>query len=256
MEEKIPELRNIFIEILRWSDDNINELIRGLISGFNLSSLFILIGLSFLYGILHSIGPGHGKSLVASFFLKEKRPLRKSLVLSMIISIIHTGSAIILSFLLFFVLTGIKGMFRIKLQSYFMIASGILIIVAGTFFLIFKIFCKEKDGEDKNLDDKNLLLIGISAGIVPCPVALMIMFLTLSKKAFFIGLLSVSFISFGMFVLLSLIGIASSKLRDGILSVSSRFIKKGETVAVIIEYVSILLIIFIGISILSGILIK
>jgi hypothetical protein len=28
---------------------------------------------------VHSLGPGHGKSLVASFFMKEKHPQRKSL---------------------------------------------------------------------------------------------------------------------------------------------------------------------------------
>src|SRR3712207_9496205 len=33
-----------------------------------------LLGMTFLYGLLHSLGPGHGKSFLVTYVLKTKRP--------------------------------------------------------------------------------------------------------------------------------------------------------------------------------------
>ena len=239
-------ISSIFLGILRNMDNIINETIRNLITNFKFSTLIMLALISFIYGILHSIGPGHGKTLVASFFLKEKHPLQKSLLLASIVSVIHTGSAVVLSFLLCFILTGIKGMFRIKMQSHFMAVSGILITVIGIFFLFLKILQKEET--KTSTKNKNLFLIGFSAGIVPCPVALMIMLLAISRNITIIGLVSVISISIGMFFLLTIIGLISIKSRDGILLTLSRITKKSEIVSMIIEYISIILIILIGIG--------
>jgi nickel/cobalt transporter (NicO) family protein len=174
--------------------------------------------------------------------------LRKSLTLAAIISIIHSGSAVILSFLLYFVLTGIKGMMQIRMQGYFMGISGIFIILIGLLFLLLKIFDKDKIDSSNRSAGKNLILIGFSAGIVPCPAALMIMLFTISNNLVTVGLASVISISTGMFFLLTLIGIISIKSRDGIITASGKITKNSEIVSAVIEYVSIILIILIGIS--------
>ncbi len=241
-------MQNHFLELLRTLDDKINMLIQGLSTDFTLGSFIILMGLSFLYGLLHSIGPGHGKTLVASFFLKESHPLRKSLRLATIISLIHSGSAVIISVLLYYVLTGIQGFFHIKMQSYFMVVSGILIVIIGVFFLIYKILHKEKDISEDKIKNKGLVFIGISAGIVPCPAALMIMLFTLSNSIPTVGLASVAGISAGMFILLSGIGYISIKSRKGIMAVSQKIINRTEAISAIVEYLSIILMIFIGMT--------
>lgn len=250
MTDNSKTIASFFIEILRNMDNNLNFLFRDLISNFKISTFVFLILISFIYGIIHSIGPGHGKSLVASFFLKEKHPLKKSLILSVIISVIHTGSAVVLSFLLFFVLTSIKGMFRIKMQSYFMAASGLLILIIGILFLFLKIFRKNPKNniEEKHSKNGNLILIGVSAGIVPCPASLMIMLLALSKNIICIGLTSVLSISLGMFFLLTIIGVISIKSRDGIIFFSDKTLKKSKLISIILEYFSIVLIIIIGLG--------
>ncbi|HNZ25852.1 MAG TPA: hypothetical protein PLG34_00005 [Spirochaetota bacterium] len=234
-----------FIEILRFFDNYINETLRNLINNFDIVTVLLLILISFIYGILHSLGPGHGKALVASFFLKEKHPVQKSLLLAAIISIIHTGSAIILAILFRFVLTGLKGIFRIKLQNYFITASGILIIIIGILFFILKIIHKNNESI-KLKKNTNIFLVGVSAGIIPCPVALTISLLTLSKNIFIIGILSVTSISLGMFILISLVGFLSIILRDQMLTLSNKLLNKGKLFSIIIEYVSIILIIIIG----------
>ncbi|MFO7810397.1 MAG: hypothetical protein R6V47_03380 [Candidatus Delongbacteria bacterium] len=259
MEQENTGISASFLELLRYADRLLNETIRGLTSDVAFSTLVLLVVISFLYGILHSIGPGHGKALVASFFLKEKHRLKRAFTLAGIVALVHTGSAIILSILLYFVLTGVKGMFRIRLQSYFIGASGILITTIGLLFLFFKIYSKGKKKEEGKIElsgKSNLILVGAAAGIVPCPVASMLMLLTLSHGIVHIGLLAVAGISAGMFFLLSLIGLLTIKSRDGIMALSEKKFKRSETVSTVIEYVSVGLIILIGLGMSSSLLLN
>ncbi len=241
-----------FVEILRYFDGIINQTLRDVVSDYSFETLALLALFSFAYGILHSLGPGHGKALVASYFLKEKHHLRKAVFLSAFISFVHTGTAIILSFLLYYVLTGVRGIFRIQLQSYFMITSGIMITIIGILFLLVKIFHnKANRREETSWGKRGFLLVGFSGGIIPCPVSSMIMMLTISNRVAHIGLISVIGISLGMFIVLMLIGILSISSRQGIMIVSGRFFKRTDKVSKIIEFLSIVLIIFIGLSLVS-----
>lgn len=241
-----------FVELIRWMDNYINTTIQNLQHEFTLSAFFIFIIFSFLYGIVHSAGPGHGKTIITVYFLKEKNPIIKAVILSSIVSIIHTGSSIILAFLFATILSGIKGFFRIKLQSYFILASGILIAIIGIFFLLLKVLKKEVH----KISNKNIFLIGFSAGIIPCPVALVIMLFSISNNIISIGLISVLSISLGMFSLLILIGIVGIKLRSALLYISNKYFNKVEKISEILEYISILLIIFIGSFMSLNIIIK
>lgn len=211
----------------------------------------ILFGISLVYGILHALGPGHGKSVITSFFLKEKQASGKAVFLSLIVSFVHTSSAVVLSFLLFFVLTGIKGMLRIKMQRYFMLASGVMILLTGLIFLFVKIFKKEDESDAMSTDypKANLFLVGVAAGIVPCPASLMIMILCLSNGIAYAGLTSVAGISLGMFIVLSAVGFVSIKSRIAIVSISSKLSGSKTIVSSVLSYISISLIILIGLAI-------
>ena len=48
----------------------------------SLKKLFILIAFSFLYGFFHALGPGHGKTLVTSYFLANGGNWYKALIFS------------------------------------------------------------------------------------------------------------------------------------------------------------------------------
>jgi len=243
-----------FVSILKDLSQTVNQTIRSLSTEFSLEGFLLLIGISFLYGLIHSAGPGHGKLLVTSFFTKEKHSLRKVFSLAGTISVIHSGFAVMLSLLLFYIFTGVKGMMKLKLQSYFIAASGILILLIGLFFLVLKIMKKDEPEIKLFKKSHNVFLVSIAAGIVPCPAALMIMLLTLSKDAVFIGLIAVAAISAGMFLVLSAVGIIAHKSRAGLFAVAEKKVKRIEMVAQIVEYLSILLIILIGAGMVAGIL--
>ncbi len=46
------------------------------------SALPVLMGIGFVYGVLHAAGPGHGKAVIASYMLANERALRRGLVIA------------------------------------------------------------------------------------------------------------------------------------------------------------------------------
>jgi len=48
----------------------------------NGSAAWTLAGLSFVYGVFHAAGPGHGKAVIASYMIANERTLKRGLVLT------------------------------------------------------------------------------------------------------------------------------------------------------------------------------
>ena len=53
------------------------------------SALWYLSGLSFLYGVFHAAGPGHGKAVVASYMLANEQALKRGLAISFVAAILQ-----------------------------------------------------------------------------------------------------------------------------------------------------------------------
>ena len=53
-----------------------------------------LLSLSFLYGVLHAVGPGHGKAVVTSYVLATRQTLRNGILLAFLSSLAQAACAI------------------------------------------------------------------------------------------------------------------------------------------------------------------
>ena len=60
------------------------------------SGLWWLGGLSFVYGVLHAAGPGHGKAVLASYMVANERALRRGIVLSFLAALLQAAVAVAL----------------------------------------------------------------------------------------------------------------------------------------------------------------
>lgn len=58
------------------------------------SAFWILGGLSFLYGVFHAAGPGHGKVVISSYMLANERQLRRGIVLSFLSAMMQSAVAV------------------------------------------------------------------------------------------------------------------------------------------------------------------
>lgn len=56
----------------------------------------LLMGSSFLYGLLHAIGPGHGKLIITTYIATQPARLKQSVILSLLASLLQGLVAIIL----------------------------------------------------------------------------------------------------------------------------------------------------------------
>lgn len=70
------------------------------------SNLWILIGLSFAYGVFHAAGPGHGKAVISSYMLANEVALRRGVVLSFASALLQGLTAIVLMGIVFLALRG------------------------------------------------------------------------------------------------------------------------------------------------------
>ncbi|MSP32388.1 MAG: nickel/cobalt transporter [Pseudolabrys sp.] len=58
------------------------------------SAAYTLLGISFLYGIFHAAGPGHGKAVISSYLVANDETWRRGIVLSFASAILQAVTAI------------------------------------------------------------------------------------------------------------------------------------------------------------------
>ncbi len=62
----------------------------------NPNAMWLMIGLSFAYGIFHAAGPGHGKAIITSYVIANNETLKKGIVLSFASAFAQAVTAIVL----------------------------------------------------------------------------------------------------------------------------------------------------------------
>jgi ABC-type nickel/cobalt efflux system permease component RcnA len=60
------------------------------------SAAYTLLGVSFLYGVFHAAGPGHGKAVISSYLVANNETWRRGIVLSFASAVLQAVTAIII----------------------------------------------------------------------------------------------------------------------------------------------------------------
>jgi nickel/cobalt transporter (NicO) family protein len=102
---------------------------------------WLLIGLSFSYGVLHAAGPGHGKAVISSYMLANETTLKRGIILSFVSAFLQALSALLIIGLAFLILrdTSYKMSDATRI---FEIGSFAAITIFGAWLLRAKIFEK------------------------------------------------------------------------------------------------------------------
>lgn len=231
----------------------------------SISGYFWLLVFSFLYGIVHASGPGHGKSLVSSYFISGNKSYFKAFSIASFIGVVHTFSAFILTLIVFY---SVGFIFNSTLTDVEQITTKIsaVIIIAIALYLLYKklqkkpvqfttvsntpvSFVKIQNHTLSHTNNHSCncaackttstdLGVILAAGIIPCPGTVTIFIFTLSLGVFFVGLLSAVFMSLGMSFVIFITAIISVKLRKST--------SKNHTIVKILEYGSLFFILILG----------
>ena len=187
-----------------------------------LSIIFILIGISFFYGVVHALGPGHGKSIAASYFLSTEVPLTRGLLMGGLIALLHAGSAIVVVLTLYFILRhsylcSLENINRvIRIVSHTLIASiGLLMFIAAIRDGRKKQFPIHNGDTTKDSKRRSLFSVALAVGIVPCPGAILILLFCLSMGILTTGVFLVLVMAIGMGLTISAVGATAILARQG-----------------------------------------
>ena len=194
---------------------------------------FLLICL--VYGMLHALGPGHGKSIVVGYFIARRGRWRQGVALGAGITVTHTMSAVLLLLILYAIFKATvftafeTGRIGIERASYALIMlTGVLLVVLGI-----KDFVTQRkqakitaEGAVAEPGSGNALpptarwreIIGVAAvtGIVPCPAVALIVLFCLLNSMVALSLLGALVICIGMTITNVAFGIAAVAFRKGI----------------------------------------
>lgn len=107
----------------------------------------VLLGASFLYGVLHAAGPGHGKLVVASYFTARQAPLATGILMGTIIAATQAVVAILAVGILA-VLVGRRQMDVMNDVNVLEIISYGVIFVIGAYMTVCAIRGREAFGHD------------------------------------------------------------------------------------------------------------
>ena len=103
------------------------------------TAFWLLGGLSFLYGVLHAAGPGHGKIVISSYVLANEAQARRGVLLSIISAMIQSAVAV----LFVLVAAGILGMTSIAMgnaANWIGIVSYGMVALLGVWLIARKLF--------------------------------------------------------------------------------------------------------------------
>ncbi len=184
--------------------------------GDNSMYLYIL-AVSFIYGLVHALGPGHGKMVIASYFLIKGAKTKEAFKAGFLTSIIHTLSALSVTFILFnFFQNSITDYFQEINTNMYKVSAVFIIIIA--FYLLYETIkdrnIEEKKIQEEKIKDKNILNIAVSIGIVPCPGVMTIVLFSMILGYYYLGILSAVMMSIGMGLTISFVAILTTKVKN------------------------------------------
>lgn len=195
----------------RWLHTGLAEGIDGIggSGGAAAYDLAALGALGFLFGALHALLPGHGKSILVSFHLGRDGRWFDGLRTASLLAIAHIGVAVLL------VLTGmavIGGAFaRDDNAARFEIASAVLIALIGA-YLVYRAARPHKPEREAGGG-----LLAMAAGVVPCPLTIFILTFAILRDKTGIGLVAIAAMLLGVIATLSIFVVGTVLARGRLL---------------------------------------
>lgn len=222
-----------------WISNLFTSAMTSIDQGRSFATIAFALGVAFLYGVLHTLGPGHGKAVVISYFAGEGGNMRRGLLMGCKIAVVHVFSAVVTVFLLDFAIRQTTGGpasdYRlIKLSSY------ALIVTIGLWMLWNSVaFLRGAQGATpahagahhhhhhdhhhaagshagcgacaaaERLSSRSDGWLAMAVGVVPCTGALIVMLFGLANDLVMPAVAMVAAISLGMALAMSAIGAAA-----------------------------------------------
>ena len=189
--------------------------LKSVAGGVEPAQLAVAMALAAAFGAVHALMPGHGKTVIVSYYLGRPSRLLGSIGTSVILVATHVGSAIVLVLAGFAVIRStIGGAGR---APAFEIASAALIVTVGLWLLLRAV--RPHDHANAGTDGR---VLAFATGLVPCPLTTFIMVYASIHGIIGAGLFVAASMATGMLATIALFAMASVVLRDTLVSLLER----------------------------------
>jgi nickel/cobalt exporter len=193
--------------------------------------LLVTLLVAAFWGAAHALTPGHGKAMVAAYLVGTKGTARHAFLLGGTVTVAHTAGV----FALGFVTLGLSA-FVVPEQLYpwLTLVSGVLVVVVGASVLRQRLRSRHgghahhhhddhdhhhHDGHDHHHDhdhaltSKGILGVGVAAGLLPCPSALVVLLSAIALHRIGLGLALIVAFSLGLAATITGIGLVAVAAR-------------------------------------------
>ena len=211
---RMPYMSEI-LALQRQLHDGISAHLMALRDGSSLAPLWLLLGLSFAYGVFHVLAPGHGKIIVSAYFLGNKARWRDGILAGAVMAVGHTITAVAIVMVLYFAL-GV-GQLELLSQARYVELIGYGAIAAIGVWLLVRAHrgaacthCGHHHGHNDHVHDHapqplvagRSTFIGLfsAVSLVPCTGSMIILLFTLAHQVLWAGILAVIAIAVGMWL--------------------------------------------------------
>ena len=180
--------------------------------------LLLSLLIAAFWGAAHALTPGHGKAMVAAYLVGTRGTPRHAFMLGGTVTIAHTAGV----FALGFVTLGLSA-FIVPEQLYpwLTLVSGLLVVLVGASVLRQRLRSRghrhhhdhgHEHGHDHHhhddaLTSRGILGVGIAAGLLPCPSALVVLLSAIALHRVGLGLALIVAFSLGLAATITAIGL-------------------------------------------------
>jgi nickel/cobalt exporter len=185
----------------------------------SMGAALVVLGVAFAYGVLHAAGPGHGKAVIASFYLGREahwaRGVAAGFAMSLLQILVSIGLVALLA--LVFGHTGLDVGAR---AVWVEVVSYALIAVVGLYLL----WGAVRGGHGHHHHPpgapgpRTSAGVVLAAGLTPCPSGIVILLFALANGVFLFGVGASLVMAIGMGLTVSLVGLLTILARRATLS--------------------------------------
>jgi nickel/cobalt transporter (NicO) family protein len=206
------------IALQRWLYEGMAQGLGDVAQGGPLS-IFCAMGAAVLFGALHAMMPGHGKTILFSYHLGQKGSLVSSVANGAILALTHVGIAVVLILAGF---TVISKVFAVGGRTpQFETASGVLILLIGA-YLLWRASTRRARVDSSEPDGRNGRTLAFVTGLVPCPLTTFIMSYALARGLLAAGLAVTAAMAVGMVVTIAAVAVIATVSRERLLAFFAR----------------------------------
>ncbi|WP_422374463.1 ABC transporter permease [Roseibium sp.] len=207
----------------RWIYEGVRSEILTFEQSGNVWLLVGMAGTGVMFGALHALTPGHGKTILASWLAGSKSGFGRALSLSTLLAATHVLTAVLIAFFAAHLMerTFVGGGRAPTLE----ILSRTILLGFGLWLLLRALWPRaHQQGPEK----REGLGVALATGLVPCPLTLFVVVSALARGVPEAGLIFALAMLAGIALTLGLVALAAVAGRQGFLALAMR---RGAAIA-------------------------